>query len=281
MRVLIVADSEGQAGLVRERVPRAGWRERLRTRLLRRPAEYTYGLFQAEFNREQMSREAAACARAALAAGAREVVVLDGGFIRGYTPVGLVIIPQMLPKGTKLAQGGVPLNALAAEGWDAAIMIGCHAKAGTKDGVMAHTFSDHSIASLAVNDTEIGEIAVEALVLGHYRIPVVLVSGDAAACREAVELLPSVRTVCTKRGFGAHIAVSLHVEDACDLLEQETRTALADIGTAKPLIWPAPFSVRLTCRSEDIAKRRAHRYPSASVTGRVISYQAATAQDIY
>jgi D-amino peptidase len=281
MRVLIVADSEGQAGLVRERVPQGGWRQRLMSRFLRKPADYTYGLFQAEFNREQMSREAAACARGALAAGATEVVVLDGGFIRGHTPVGLVIIPQALPRGTKLAQGGVSLKALAAEGWDAAVMIGCHAKAGTKDGVMAHTFSDLSIESLAVNGTEIGEIAVEALILGQHGVPVVLVSGDAAACREAADLLPHVRTACMKQGFGAHMAVSLHVDDACDLLEQETRAALGEIGKMKPLIWSAPFSVRLTCRSRDIAMRRASRYPSASVNDRVVSYQAMTAQDIY
>lgn len=281
MRVLIAADSEGQAGLVREPVLAEGGREKWMRRILRRPPAVTYGISQAEFNRQQMSREAAASARGALAAGASEVLVLDGGFIRGHSPVGLVIIPEMLPRGTKLAQGGIPLKVLASEGWDAAIFIGRHAKAGTRDGVMAHTYSNLSIEKLTINGQEVGEIAIEALQLGHYGISLVLLSGDVAACREAETLVPSLRTVPTKRGFGEHQAISFHVDDVCDRIERECRDVLQNGSDAKPLVWPAPFTVQLTCKSNAAAKRRALRHKAASTNGRTITYQANTALEIY
>ena len=59
--------------------------------------------------------------------------------------------------------------------------------AGVGDGVMAHTFSSAEIENMWLNGKRIGEIAIEALQIGIFGVPVVMVSADEAGCREARE----------------------------------------------------------------------------------------------
>jgi D-amino peptidase len=77
-------------------------------------------------------------------------------------------------------------------------IIGLHAMAGVKDGVLPHTYQ-HAIESLTLNGAPLGEIGMEAYGAGALGLPLGLVTADEAGCREAEALAPGVLTVATKR----------------------------------------------------------------------------------
>ena len=206
MKLYIAVDTEGEACITRESSDTAA-----------------YGTFQAEYLRTVATHEAAAAVEGAREAGADDIVVHDSGFIRGVTPIGMVLRYDELPRGIRIAMGRAFMKAVAAEGFDAAFLLGHHAMADTPGGVMAHTFSPVTIKGMALNGRPIGEIGVEALQLGALAIPVVLVTADEAGCREARDLLGDIELAPVKRGLGLHAAVSMHPDDACDLIRRKAR----------------------------------------------------------
>jgi D-amino peptidase len=242
VKVYIAVDSEGSACVVREKGP-----------------DGVYGTWQAEYVRVRATREAAAAVEGARAGGADDIVVHDVGFVRGLAPCGLVLHYDQLPRGIRIALGVAPMKDVADASFDAAMLIGIHAMAGVADGVLAHTFSSVGIENMWLNGKRIGEIGIQSLVLGGFGIPVVMVSADEAGCREAVEWLGDVETAPTKRGLNAHGAVSLHPEDACDLIRAKAQAALARLADFKPLTLDPPYELRTDCYTAEYAQRRAAR----------------------
>ena len=89
------------------------------------------------------------------------------------------------------------------EGCDAALFVGMHAMAGTADGVLNHTVSGQAWQNLWFNGTQVGETGINAALCGTWGCPVLLVTGDEAACREGKELLgDGLTTVAVKQGIG-------------------------------------------------------------------------------
>ena len=89
------------------------------------------------------------------------------------------------------------------QGCDAALLVGMHAMAGTPDGVLNHTVSGTGWRSLAFNGTLVGESGINAALCGTWGCPVLMVTGDAAVCREVTELLgDGLTTVAVKQGHG-------------------------------------------------------------------------------
>ena len=97
------------------------------------------------------------------------------------------------------------------ETYDAVVLVGYHARAGTPDAVMDHTMSSANWSRLTVNGLEIGEIGMEAMYAGHFGIPVIFVSGDGATVKEARSLLgAAVETVRVKDGHTRTSARCIH-----------------------------------------------------------------------
>jgi D-amino peptidase len=69
------------------------------------------------------------------------------------------------------------------QGCDAALFVGMHAMAGTPDGVLNHTVADTDWRNVTFNGTLVGETGINAALCGT--CPVLMVTGDEAACREA------------------------------------------------------------------------------------------------
>lgn len=235
MKVFILVDSEGSACVA------------------------DYGEAQGEFIRQQATHEAAAAIRGAREAGASEILINDGGFVRGYTPIGLVLHYNQLPSGIQIAVGPTPLREILDKTFDAAIILGIHAMAGVEDGVLAHTFSSVGIEAMWLNSRQIGEIGILSLVFGAYDIPVVMVSADEAGCREALECLGPIETAPTKRGLSTKSAISLHPDDACELIQEKTEAALSRLSEFEPLRIEPPYELRTDCYTEDYAQTRCER----------------------
>ena len=245
MKVYILVDSEGEACVTRE------------------PSRGTvYGTFQADYNRRRATAEASAAIEGARQAGATEILLHDAGFIRGATPPGLTLYYDDLPRGIKIALGGVPIDSAVDSTFDAAFLIGHHAMAGVQDGVMAHTFSSVTIKDYWLNGKRIGEIALEALKIGTFGVPAVMVSADQAGCREAAEWLSPVELAPTKQGISTHAAISLHPADACDLICTKAAAGLKRLADFRPFTIPGPYELRVDCHTEEQARNRAAQKPS-------------------
>ena len=105
-----------------------------------------------------------------------------------------------------------------------------HAMAGSADGVLSHTVSGQAWQSLSFNGTLVGETGINAALCGTLGLPVVLVTGDRAMCREARELLgDGLTTVEVKEGLGRFSARMKTPREARELIEAGAKQALSDL----------------------------------------------------
>ena len=138
------------------------------------------------------------------------------------------------------------------EGFDAAMLTGMHAMSGGEDrGCWRHTVSPpplsraySAIDTMWFNGTPVGETGIFAAFCGVHGVPLVYVSGDAWACREAEKLIPGVQTCAVKEGKSFFSALSLHPARAAELSAQTALCALHNPNGGKPLTFAPPFVVR-------------------------------------
>ena len=228
MRIHIIGDLEGVAGITR-------W-------------EQTQGgapLF--EEARRLYTEEINAAVRGACAAGATEVVVMDHhGAGREWSFNSLV--PDLLDPRCDFVvqQRWTEYTGFLEEGCDACLLIGMHARAGTPDGLMNHTVSSQAWQNLWFNGTLVGEIGINAALCGAFGCPVLLVTGDAASCREGTELLgPGLATVAVKQAFGRHSARQVAPRRARELIEAAARDCLRDRAAVAPYDPGRPCEIRV------------------------------------
>lgn len=226
MKILISCDMEGISGVV-------DWAHT-------EPDHGEYGIF-----RELMAADVNAAIRGTFDAGADEVLVADGHYY------GRNILPTALDPRAQLYSGvDKPLAIVqgAEEGIDAAIFVGYHARIDTPNGLLCHTWSGN-IAGLWLNDVPTGEIGLSAGVCGHYNSPVVMISGDDTACKEAHDTLGPLETAIVKRALGRQSALCMPIEAAQKLIYE---TAARAIQRLKVGDVPAPYRpavpVKITLR---------------------------------
>jgi len=195
-----------------------------------------------ERERELVTGEANAAICGAFEGGATEVLVTEAhGNMRN-------IIPEKIdPRATFLSGTPKPLNHMAGidDTFDVAMFVGYHSKAGTRNGVMAHTFSGE-IFSLRFNGIEIGEIGTDAAIAGQFGVPVAMVSGDQAACKEARGLLGEIETVVVKDGVSRYAARCVPVDGARRLIREGAKRALARVDAVSPFTIKSPVRGEIT-----------------------------------
>jgi len=217
MRVHIISDMEGVAGIVR--------------------GEQTLGGHEMyEEGRKLYTEEINAAVRGAKAGGAKEIVVMDHhGAGKGWSFNSLV--PDMLDPACEFVVQSTwtQYTEFLEEGCDACLLVGMHAMAGTPDGVLNHTVSGREWFNLRFNGVLVGEAAINAAMCANWDCPVLLVTGDEAACREAKDLLGAgLTTVAVKKGIGARAARNLTPILARELIEEGARDSLKDLTAVKP-----------------------------------------------
>jgi D-amino peptidase len=116
-----------------------------------------------QYVRRIMTLEANAAIEGALAAGATDIVVRDGHGSKTN------IIPDLLHKRARLLRGVTdkPENMMLGldESFNAVVFIGYHAKAGTSQGIIAHT-SSGNVIDFSVNDVSLPEAGFNAIIAG-------------------------------------------------------------------------------------------------------------------
>ena len=245
MRVLILGDMEGVGGVVH-------WDQ-----IMAGGALYQEG-------RRLYTEEINAAARGAFMAGAERVVVVDShgagaaGNMAGQAFNSLV--PELLDERLESVthHGWGNYTELLEEGCDAVFFVGIHAMDGTEDGVLSHTISTRHFKAVHINGTRVGEIGIIAALSGHFGVPMALVTGDSAACREARELLgPDLRAVSVKHGLSRYSARHVAPARARGMIEEGAREALGSLTQMRPYKVECPVTVTFDIiRPDQMAKYR-------------------------
>lgn len=186
----------------------------------------------------------AAVAEGLRAAGAAEIFALDGH------DGGNNFIPTCMIPGVRYITGRQRGRGFAGldSSYDGVVLLGYHAMNGAPEAVLHHTQSSVSESKYWYNEVERGEIYQCAVFAGHFDVPVIMVTGDEAACREARATLgEDLPVVAVKKGIDREAAVLLPAEETKQLLGDGARRAIADLPKRKPL--KPSFPLRLRVRS--------------------------------
>ena len=257
MRVFILSDMEGVAGI-------SNWQQ------------VAGGESLYEEGRKLYTQEINAAVRGARAGGATEVVVMDcHGAGKGWSFNSL--IPEDLDEGCEFVvqTEWTEYTGALEDGCDAALFIGMHAMAGTGDGFMTHTVSGTQWQNVWFNDTVVGETGINAALCGTWGCPVLLVTGDQAACREGRELLgDGLTTVQVKTAVGRFSGRHKTPAEARRMIEEGARAALADTKAVAPYDPGKPCEVRVELATPDHSEQFRHHPLVEVVDGRTIVSRA-------
>lgn len=174
------------------------------------------------------------------AGGAKEIFVFDAHGLQ-------IIIPHLMTPGAKYLTGHPrPPGLLGLDStFSGVALIGFHAMEGTENGVLNHTQNPENHARYWYNGVESGEIAQDAAKCGFFGVPVIMVSGDDATCREATRFLGNdVVTVAVKEGVAEQSAVLYPFEETYKYLYEGAKKAMTVISKCKPYVLQKPIHAK-------------------------------------
>lgn len=215
------------------------------------PQEMHAGRDGYESARRWMTSDANAAIAGAYEGGASDVLVCDS-----HAP-SRNLLPEELDPRARLVRGAYKPRRMAAgldASFDAVLLVGYHARAGSGPGVLNHTWVGKELQSLRIQGEPAGEIALISLVAGHFGVPVALLCGDDVACREAEDLLDGVRTVAVKRSLDRFAVESLHPERAATEIRTAAAEAVRAADSINPAVSPEPVTLEIEWSSTSIAQ---------------------------
>jgi D-amino peptidase len=232
VKVLISADMEGTCGVV-------SWVQVMPPEVGEQPSS------QSEYDRARlrMTREVNAAIEEALEAGAEEVIVNDShDGMRN-------LIPEELHPSVRFISGSDKefgmMQGVQLDGIGAIFYTGDHAKAGTPNAPLAHTWTGW-INDVRIDGLSTGEFGINAAVADHFGVPVTLVTGDLRAVEQTQKLLgKQVVGVAVKEGLSTFSALHLHPTKAQQLIKAGAKQAVANASSAKPWQLPSGCSVEI------------------------------------
>jgi len=174
--------------------------------------------------------------------GATEVIVLDGHGTQA-------VIPHLMVPGAKYITGkprpGAGNLSVLDSSFAGMVIVGFHAMMGTPDGVLNHTQSSRTENRYWYNGVESGELAQNAIIAGYYGIPLIMVTGDEATCREARKFFGNnIVTVATKKGISREAAILYPFEETRKALYEGAKRCVSVISSCRPYIIKTPIMVK-------------------------------------
>ena len=258
MKVFVSVDMEGATGVVHQ------------DQLMPGKPDYARG-------RKLVTGDVAAAVGAALSMDEiHYVLVCDGhGCMRN-------LLIEDLPLNCEVVVGPASSKTLCqSEGLDAsfaAVMyVGYHARAGSRDAVLPHTWIGSLIHEVRVNGRVFGETAINAALAGEFGVPVVFVAGDDAVCREAkADLGDDLVAVSVKRATGPKAAICRTPAATAQDIRLGVMQGIESMKRRKPFVVPGPVDFAIEFHQRAQADRAAKR-PGVERTGdREITLRHAT-----
>jgi D-amino peptidase len=220
MKILIATDMEGVSGVV-------NWDQV-------RPGHTEYPRF-----RKLMTEDVNAAVRGALEAGADQILVVDGHWAGAN-----ILVEELDPRARLISGSPSPLSMMQGvdETVDGVFFVGYHARNGSANAILDHTWSSLSVANVWLNNVLTGEYGLNAAVAGHYGVPVIMVSGDQTACAETIALLGDLETAVVKQAVGRYSADCLSPRSAQETIFAAASKAVERLIHKKA---PGPYVVHL------------------------------------
>jgi D-amino peptidase len=182
------------------------------------------------------------------AGGATEVDVADN-HSGGQTLSAHDINPR-----AHLITGGIqyPLQFRPIPQYSALVFIGYHPMPGAENGVMSHGYSLTEIQNIWVNNRLMGEVGARTLYAGALGVPVIMVSGDAAVCKELRELVPNAECAVVKWGVSRNAGFTLSHPAACALIREKARQVMGRLGEFRPYRIDGPVEIKVELTTEGV-----------------------------
>jgi len=236
MKLLIAVDMEGISGVVNWEQVKPGTSEWQRFRRI-------------------MTEDVNAAISGAMEAGVNEILVSDGHWNSDNIMIDLLDPRAKLNYGTPK-----PFSMIEGidQGVDGLFLVGFHARAGTQNAILDHTWSNIVVANVWLNEYLVGETGLNAALAGHFDVPVLMISGDQAVNKEAKELIPGIQTVVVKNALGRYAASCLHPKDAQHLIREGASLAIQAYQNgqgAKEFKVNTPIHGKIELKSTELADR--------------------------
>jgi D-amino peptidase len=262
MKLLIAVDMEGISGVVNWKQVTPGDPEYLRFRHI-------------------MTADVNAAIQGAAEAGANDILVTDGHWN------GDNILIEALDARARLNSGS-PSPFSMVQGIDSAVeaafFIGYHARSGSINAILNHTWSNERVSNVWLNGRLVGETGLNGAVCGAYHVPVLMISGDQTVCDEAREWIPGIDTVVVKQASGMMAADCLPPPVAQKHIRETARQAIQKFllgGAPEPIKTSTPVTIGIEFIYSDMAERAMLLHGSKRVDGKKIEFQTADMMAAY
>jgi D-amino peptidase len=190
---------------------------------------------------EYFMDDLSAVIRGLLDGGATEILVVDG---HGNQ----CVIPHMMEPGVKYVTGlprPGPMWGLD-DSFVGMVQLGAHAMMGTPDGVLNHTQSSKSENRYWYNGVECGELVQMATIAGYYDVPIILVTGDVATCREAEHFFgKNCVTVAVKEGIAREAAILYPFMETRKALYEGAKKSMEALSLCRPYKMDLPIKGKM------------------------------------
>ena len=214
----------------------------------------------AEEGRALLIADVNSAAAAALKAGADEVIVCDTHHGGGNIELDKMLSDPRITYHVKSRDVNGRWMPGLDETVDGLMLPGHHAKAGTENAFLHHTWT-LEWADFSVNGQSIGEMGIEACYAGHWDIPMIMVQGTATACREAAALFPGVITANVKHAEDYNLSSGPDAESARRLTAEKVAEAVSKIRTGqfRPYKPALPMTVTVRMKTSKAAEAAAQK----------------------
>ncbi len=255
MKILVAADMEGITGVT-------NWDQV-------DPHHSEYSRF-----RRLMTNDVNAAVRGICDAGVDEILVIDG-----HEYGSNILLEDLDPCAHLVCGDYSPLAMVQGidQGIDGVVFVGYHARAGSQNAILDHTWSSRRVANLWLNDILVGEYGLNGAVAGYYNAPVLMLTGDQTVCAQATELLGPIETVMVKTALSRMAAICLPPQVTEEAIQKAAIQAVKRLqaGNApKPFKVATPVQVTIDFNSTEQADQAALLPGSKRENGRRLVFTA-------
>lgn len=220
--------------------------------------------------RQLMTDEVKAAIAGAKDGGADSILICDAH------DTGRNIYVEQLDPDVEIIQGSaydLGMMAGISKDFDASLQIGYHSMRHTHAGTLGHTYT-YNISELRLNGITMGESGLSAAIAGHFGVPLVFVSGDSHAVKQAQKLIKDLVGVPTKTGVGLYGTHTLTPKMACERIRKGVTEALARSDKIRPLILKRPVMMEVSFERPLMAQYASRIPQTKRVDIRTLAFKA-------
>ncbi len=157
---------------------------------------------------------------------------------------------------------------------DAGVIYMGHARAGARDGNLAHTYMMRDLIEIRLNGEPIGEFGLNALWAAVYQVPILMVVGDNMLAEEAKAFIPEVETVVVKTGLSQFSAHCLPIGHAREIIRAAARFAVENYSNNKPVVIPSTLVMEIEFTLPEAARLCAFIPGVERIDGRSVRFNS-------